>query len=107
MIDFLKRIGTVFATIAVVVALLLVSTTYLPINLILFYIFGWILALFSLNIRQTRLRDSIASDALTVVDGIALFVFVMVVFRTFLSSNLLGMALGLAGVGAVLYSTSL
>jgi len=103
----LKRVGLVLGIVALVAVLLLASAAFLPTRLILFYISGWLLTLMGINLRQTRLRDSIASDLTTVIDGIALFVFVLIGFRTLITSNLVGMALTLIGVGAVAYSSSL
>jgi len=107
MIDIFRRIGTSLLVVVLVAGLIFLSTMFLPIASIPIYIFGCLLALISVNIRHSRLRDSIASDAITVIDGIALFLFFMIGFRTFMSSNLPGTALALLGITTVLYSASL
>lgn len=103
----LKRVGLVLGIIALVAVLLLASTAFLPVNLVVFYILGWVLTLAGINLRQTRLRNTVASDVVTVVDGIALFIFVLVGFRVLTTSNLIGTALAVVGIGAVAYSSSL
>ncbi|MFP4174304.1 MAG: hypothetical protein ACLFSW_00800 [Halobacteriales archaeon] len=102
-----KRQATILGFVAVVLVLLFVAVAVVPFNLLPFYIGGWILTLFGTAMNETRIADGPAGAVPFVLNGVALFLFVAVAFKSFDFGNLPATAAGLVGVFAVVYSMSL
>lgn len=106
-VDVVKRQAKILGFAAVVLALVFVATAVVPLSLLPFYMGGWLLTLFSISMKGTRLGDGPASAVPFVFDGVALFLFVAVAFTSFDFGSLPPTAAGLVGVFAVVYSMSL
>jgi hypothetical protein len=105
--DVAKRQATILGFVAVVIALLFVAVALVPFSLLPFYIGGWLLALLSISMKETRIAEGRAGAVPFVLNGVALFAFVAVSFRSLDFGNLSATTAGLVGVTAVVYSMSL